>query len=346
MNSPGAYLYLLHGEDAFARDEALQTLRERMRALPAGEHNLTELRDEQATVAALRLAADSIPFLAERRMVVVHGLVSRLQKGGPAKRRGKAASSEGAADEYEALLAYLPGVPATTSVAFVEPGAVQADRIMSAMPRGRGFERVFPRVRFEDVPGWIRQRARAVKADVDESAVRELARLGGEDLRRLDNEIRKLADYANGATVTRVEVQKLVAARDASTWALLDALTDRRREAALMALRQLYSQGEPPEAILSRDVAPLYRRLLIAKEVSRLPRDERARFEAGSVGLNPRTLPRLVEQAARFDAEELERALELLLDLDRQIKTGETEPETAVEVAIVQLTSRLSAGAA
>ncbi len=344
MNSPGAYVYLLHGEDAFARDEALATLKERMRALPAGEHNLTELRDTQATVAELRLAADAVPFLAERRMVVVHGLVTRLQKGGAVKRRGRAAaSSEAAPDEYEALLAYLPDVPATTSIAFVEPGKVQADRVMSAMPRGRGFERVFPRVRFQDVPAWLRRQARAIGVDLDESAVRELTRLGGEDLRRLDNELRKLADFANGTTVTRVEVQELVAARDASTWALLDGLTDRRREAALMALRQLYGQGENPEAILSRDVAPLYRRLLIAKEISRLPRAERARFDPASVGLNPNTLPRLMDQSSRFDADELEHALELLIDLDRQIKTGETEPEAAVEVAIVELTSRLSA---
>ena len=56
MNSPGGYVYVLYGEDTFGRDEAVQTLKERMRALPAGEHNLTEFGPE-TTVAALRLAA-------------------------------------------------------------------------------------------------------------------------------------------------------------------------------------------------------------------------------------------------------------------------------------------------
>src|SRR5713226_8988510 len=68
VNSPGGYVYIVYGEDTFGRDEAVQTLKERMRALPAGEHNLTELGPE-TTVAALRLAADVVPFLTDRRMV-------------------------------------------------------------------------------------------------------------------------------------------------------------------------------------------------------------------------------------------------------------------------------------
>ena len=77
MNSPGGYIYVLHGEDSFSRDEAVHTLKDRMRALPAGEHNLTELSGSEATVANLRLAADAMPFLADRRMVLVRGLLSR-----------------------------------------------------------------------------------------------------------------------------------------------------------------------------------------------------------------------------------------------------------------------------
>jgi DNA polymerase III delta subunit len=49
-----------------------------------------------------------------------------------------------------------------------------------------------------------------------------------------------------------------------------------------------------------------------------------------------------MDQAARFDPDELERSIELLLNLDRQIKLGETEPEPSIEVAIVQLCTRLT----
>jgi len=343
VNSSGAYLYVLHGEDTFSRDEALRGLKDRMRALPAGEHNLTELTGPDATLAALRQHADALPFLAERRMVVVHGLIGRLQGQGGPRRPGRARrgppKSEQTPDggDLQALLGYLPTIPQETSVVLVEGGGVQIKDVAEAIPRGRGLVREFRRV--WDVAGWIRTRAGTQGVDIDESAVRQLALLGGEDLRRLDNELQKLAAYVAGGRVTRAEVQELVVGRDIAIWALLDALAERRRDGALNALRRLYAQGEPPEALLGRDVAPLYRRLLLAKELQLLPRDERARTEPAAVGLNPnpKVLDKLFQQVAGFDSAELEAALATLLDLDRQIKTGETGAETSLELAIVKL---------
>jgi DNA polymerase III delta subunit len=61
-----------------------------------------------------------------------------------------------------------------------------------------------------------------------------------------------------------------------------------------------------------------------------------------ALGLNPRSLPRLTDQADRFDREELEHALELLLDVDRQMKTGEAQSATVVELLVVRLAGRLA----
>jgi DNA polymerase-3 subunit delta len=342
MNSPGGYVYILYGEDAFGRDEAVVTLKERMRSLPAGEHNLTELGPE-TTVAALRQAADVVPFLADRRMVFVRGLLARLAGRGAARRGrqpARKATSDNSPDEYQLLLDYLPDVPQTTSLVLVEDGRLNPEPLVAVIPRGRAAVREYPRVL--DVPGWVRSRAKLIGVDLDEAAVRELAMLGGSDLRRLDSEVRKLADYAAGRSVTRADVREMVVGREVQTWALLDGLAERRADKALRALRALFSQGESPEALLGRDIAPHYRRLMVARELALASREERARVDIAALGLNPATVGKWTEQAAAFDRDELERALELLLDLDRQIKTGETSPEPSLELAIVQLCSRLA----
>jgi DNA polymerase-3 subunit delta len=137
-------------------------------------------------------------------------------------------------------------------------------------------------------------------------------------------------------------VRELVVGREVAVWGLLDGLSERRLDKALRGLRALYGQGETPEALLGRDIAPHYRRLMVARELSLAPREERARIDVGALGLNPSTIGKWMDQAAAFDRSELERALELLLDLDRQIKTGETESEASLELAIVQLCSRLT----
>jgi DNA polymerase III subunit delta len=338
VNSPGAYIYVLYGENTFERDEAVQTLKERMRALPAGDHNLTELGPE-TTLAALRMAADAIPFLAERRMVIVRGLLARVAgRGGRRPTRGKK-SAESTTDELQALVDYLPDVPQSTSLAFVEDGPI-APALLHAIPRGRAAVREYPRV--SDVLEWIRKRAKLIGVNIDEGAVRELAALGGTELRRLDSELRKLADYAADGTVTRADVRELVIGRDVAVWSLLDGLAERRADKALTALRALYGQGESPEALLGRDIAPHYRRLTVARELSLASREERARVDVADLGLNPATVSRWSDQASRFDPEELESALGILLELDRHIKLGETEPEAALEVAVARLCMRLA----
>src|SRR5579859_3237165 len=228
MNSPGGYIYVLYGEDTFGRDEAVHTLKERMRALPAGEHNLTELGSE-TSVAALRQAADVVPFLADRRMVVVHGLLGRLAgRGGGTRRpaRGrKAAAADSGPDELQLLLEYLPDLPQTTSLVLVEDGRLDPAPLQAAIPRGRAAIRDYPRV--VDVAFWVRARAKQIGVDLDEAAVRELAQLGGADLRRLDTELRKLGDYAGGRAVTRADVRELVVGREMAVWTMLDGLSER-----------------------------------------------------------------------------------------------------------------------
>jgi len=342
MNSPGGYVYVLYGEDSFGRDEAVHTLKERMRALPAGEHNLTELGPE-TSVATLRLAADVVPFLADRRMVLVRGLLGRLAGRGGAGRRPargrKSAPSDTGVDEFQLLLDYLPDLPQTTSLVLVEDGRLNPEPLLAAIARGRAAIREYPRV--GDVAAWVRGRAKQLGVELDEAAVRELAQLGGADLRRLDSELHKLADYAAGRAVTRADVRELVIGREMAVWTMLDGLSERRTGKALGAFRTLLMQGEPIGALFGRDIVPHYHRLLVAGELARLSRDERARVDVTALGLNPATVGRWMDQAARFDPLELERAIELLLNVDRQIKIGETEAEPSIEVAIVQLCSRL-----
>jgi DNA polymerase-3 subunit delta len=338
-------VYVLYGEDGFGRDEAVLSLKRKIRELPAGEHNLSELGPE-TSVSALRMAADVVPFLADRRMVIVRGMLGRLTGRGGQRRpaRGRktanADKAESAADEYTTLLEYLSDLPQTTSLAFVEDGRINPEPLQTAIPRGRAAIREYPRVL--DVPRWVRERARLIEVDVDEDAVRELAMLGGADLRRLDSELHKLRDYAAGRNVSRADVREMVVGRDLAVWGLLDGLSERRLDKALRALRALYSQGESPEALLGRDIAPHYRRLMVARELSLASREERASIDVASLGLNPSTVGKWTEQATAFERAELERALELLLNLDRQIKTGETEPEASLELAVVQLCSRLA----
>jgi len=63
--------YILHGEDEFSRAEQVAAFKEKIGDATVRDFNVTVLDGRKLTLAELRLAADSVPFMADKRLVVV-----------------------------------------------------------------------------------------------------------------------------------------------------------------------------------------------------------------------------------------------------------------------------------
>src|SRR5215211_28666 len=82
-------IYVLWGTDRFTRDEQVRSLKRRMLAEPCGEYNLSVLSGDDVTVRDVRAVADALPFMGDRRLVVVEGLLGRIAGTAKPARRGR-----------------------------------------------------------------------------------------------------------------------------------------------------------------------------------------------------------------------------------------------------------------
>src|SRR3954468_7613930 len=83
-------IYVLWGTDRFTRDEQVRGLKRRALAEPCGEYNLSVLSGMDVTVRDVRAVADALPFMGDRRVVVVEGLLGRIAgTAKPSARRGR-----------------------------------------------------------------------------------------------------------------------------------------------------------------------------------------------------------------------------------------------------------------
>jgi DNA polymerase-3 subunit delta len=322
-----AFIYLLHGSDHFSRDEQVRALKEKMRALPAGEHNLSDLRGSETSQAEVLEACSAAPFLADRRMVIAEGLLARSQ-GASAGRRRKKTETPDATALYDAL----QGLPETTALVLVEEQAdsTVVNELRKRIPGERLVERSFGQR--DDMGSWIRQRVRAGGGSIQPEAVRQLLQIASDDTALMANEIDKLLAYCGDRPISASDVDELVTINsELSTFTLLDALAAGDRGAALTAYRQLLQQGERPESIMPQ-LAAFVRRL----SVIRAALDEKSSLvdAASAAQINPRTVDRLSRQASRFSPDQLRKAYGLLLDTDLQLKTSGRSPVAAVELVI------------
>lgn len=337
--------YVLHGDDAFSLGEELAGLRAKLAGGDPvmGDLNTTTLEGSRLTLGELRHSCDAIPFMADRRLVIVEGLLWRLAPGGRAGRGGSvAAEASGSKQQLlDQLAAYLPHLPPTTRLVFVENETLPDSHPILEVARAEGkhrraWVRQYRLPRERDLPGWIRQRAEEKGGGISSEAVSMLAGLVGTDLRLLDQEIEKLLLYADDRQVTSDDVQALVShARETSIFDLVDCVGRRQTDRALQLLHRLLEDGEAPLYLLTMlarqiriliQVAELQERGLTPKEVAR------------RLKLHPYVVEKGLAQARNFDLVQLESAHERLVKTDWAIKTGEAEDVLALDMLVVALT--------
>ncbi len=326
--------YIFYGDNELARDEALAALLERVE--DAGGFNVQRFDGRSVTFEELRHACDTPPFLGDRRIVIVRGLLERLKQGPKSFQ--------------EALVAYLPHLPTTTRLFFIEGERVDrrlaiwklAATLADADPP-RAFVREFKVPTPAQLPGWIQQRVRRKGGEITPHAAHVLAETAGHcGLRLLDQELDKLVDYAGGEPITPDVVRLLVPyARETNIFALLDAIARRDGRRALQELDDLVRANAAPAYVLFMIVRQvrilLHVKDLHAQGLSR--REIQARLR-----LHPYVVEKGLRQVRGFSFSQLEAALEHLLEADIAIKTGHVEPVQVLQAVVLELCAGTGAG--
>ena len=338
--------YVFHGENQFNLQEKLAGLRRRLAGGDASmaDLNTNVLDGSRLTLGELRHVCDAIPFLADRRLVIVHGLLSRLA---PADRGQEEDAPQKEEQDrkrryLQELADYLPNLAPTTRLIFVERESLRPNHpiLEVAKEQGKlkkGFVEHFKLPGERDLPGWIQERARAIgQGEISSEATTLLAALVGPDLRLLDIEVEKLLLYADGRMVTSEDVQLLVShAREASVFDLVDCVGRRETGRALRLLHRLLDEGEPPLRLLAM-LARQIRILIQLREVAERETDPREM--ARQLRLHPFVVHKGLSQARNFELDQLEAAHERVVQTDWAIKSGRSEPVLALDMLVVGLT--------
>ncbi len=334
-------LYILHGEDELTRSEELAKLRQKLGDPTSASLNTTTLSGRDLSLAELLQACNTLPFMAERRLVIVQDFWSRFEstkERKPKERQPKVSAVDAAF--IKGLLEYLPRMPDTTRLAFLESRSLSASNpALTALPtdRQRVFFKAFVAPGGRQLERWIEQRMTAKGGSIHPLAAQELARLVGSDLRQLDQELEKLLAYVNyERTVTATDVQKLVsAAHTSNVFALVDA----------MGMRQTQKAVEHLHALLEAGAAPLYLLSMIERQFRILLQVKELREQGAGIGEMQKVLgirqefiiEKSVRQAQHFSMARLESIYDHLAEVEQAIKTGEISDVLALDLLVVEL---------
>ncbi len=236
-------IVVLEGQDEFRISERISEFRLTVTPPEMRDINTTTLNGNLINIGELFASVSTVPFMADKRLVIVEGLLNKL--GSPEKK----GSSENNVNEWADFPVLFGGMPETGTLLIVEKTSLPANKIVSQILKLSKVEK-FPSLRYRELIDWINVRCSLLSVEMESQAIALLADSVGNELRLIDSEIKKMKTYSNGNLITTSDVRLMVPyVRQQNVFRVVDAVIDGRTRDALSASASLINLGESPSAI-------------------------------------------------------------------------------------------------
>lgn len=331
-------LYIFHGEDDFSRKEALARLVEGLGAAEELATNTSRLDGSAVTFDQLMSVINAAPFLAESRLVVVEGLLSKANP--PERQRGRASAGQGkkgtkSADQWHGLPEAVKAMPSSTILVF-DDGLLHRDNPMLKALASEGNIKAFEVLKGGRLQSWVRNRVFEAGGQISPKATSLLMASYEGSLWKLSGDIEKLTLYAAGRAIEESDVEKLVAgSQDSNIFALVDAVIAGNRTRAYRGLSALLADGVSAFHILTM-VGRQLRMMALGMDLQsrRVPSSEYPKH----LGTSSRfAIDKVMEQASGTRLAAVTRAYEVVLETDLKLKSTDVQEEIALEMLVGEL---------
>ena len=357
-------LYLLKGNNEYELKKRLDVLTDE---LDKG-NDLTRLRYEDFLSASegsisefIAKHAFTLPFMGSSRVVVLNRVISRLDKG--------------AEQEIESLITPSLELPPSNHLIFYEPydemnkpqqnifklfDSVLKERSANSSTEIEIIEQNNRKTQHFGADSrktqwardYIREISKKYNAPINPQAMTQFALLVGNDPLMLENEMKKLSNFALNREITIDDIQALTPKlAEENPFAILDEIIEGNPRRALFEVRQLLEDNNEDPAYLKARITNQIRRLLIAHEAikntsSRSEASNQLAKSFPSMDRNRFPFKKLLEQASSVDGVTCRSAIRELVTADRRYKSGEisstvrNQPDVNLELIVLRL-SRL-----
>ena len=346
-------LYLLYGDDEYFRNFYRNKLRDALIS-PDDAMNLTEFSGKEVDVNTIIDTARTIPFLSERRVVVV----SDSELFNPKGKKDADESDDDADDKDDAekvtkakskteygLADFFAEIPDTTVMIFCETVVKKNIKLYKAAAK-YGYVSCFEKIKedangYDKVKVYVGQRLRKENKNITNGAVRTLLDRTGTDLQVVFTELDKLLAYTlDRDVITEEDVKLLIPERiEDKIFEMIECISSHQQKRALDLYYDLLKKKEQPVKILSL-IERHYHQLYAVKTLSQTGMNWKDVLVKASVKPMDFLYKKYTGLASKYSLDDLKKAMEMCLDYDKAYRSGKIKDNVAVEMVIVAMSTR------
>ena len=306
-------IYLLYGEERYLRRQ----YRERLRKALCSEDdtmNTHFYEGRDISVGAVIDLAETLPFLAERRVIFISN--SGLFKSGGEK-----------------MAEYLAEPNETTYFVFTESEIDKRSKLFKTV-NSKGYAAEFAVQDEKTLKRWAAGVLGKEGKKITENTVQLLLSKTGTNMENIQMELEKLICYClDREVITDEDVEAVCTTRISNhIFDMINAIADKQQKKALDLYYDLLALKEPPMRILFL-IARQCNLLLQAKELKLKGHDQRS--IASKIGVPPFAAGKYLAQASRFKTEKLRNAVAKCVEAEEAVKSGRMNDILSVEILIM-----------
>lgn len=244
----------------------------------------------------------------------------------------------------ETLVEILSDIPEYCTVVFVfDTVDLKYDgrqkRLKEVLEKGTEVE--FCRQNQRELNNWIRRHFQPLGKEIGDAECEYLVFVTGGMMTALSMEIEKLASYASDRYITRQDIDAVVEpVLDAEVFGITDGISEGNYALALEKLRTLLQMQQEPIYLLAA-IGSHLRRMLWARRIMSAGQGEGALSDMlqSATGRAPHSfvLRKTMESARRVPDGFCERAMELCLEADQQLKGYSVDEQRILELLLLRL---------
>ena len=300
-------IYLLYGEEAFLKNSYKNRLKEAI--IGDDTMNFARFEGKGLDVDELIRLADTMPFFAERRLILVEdsGFF-------------KSAS--------DALVQYLPSMPDTTILLFVETEVDKRNRLYKKV-KDMGYAAELNRQDSAQLARWAGGILTREQKKITKHTMELFLSMAGDDMENIRMELEKLISYTLGREVITDEDVLAVCTVQVTNriFEMVSAIVNRQPRKAMDLYEDLLTLKEPPMRIL----------FLIARQFNQLlqVKDLMGKI-ASKLKMQPFVVGKTMPQARQFGREQILSYVEFCVETEEAVKSGRLQDRLAVELLITR----------
>lgn len=327
-------LHVLLGEDDFSLRQTLEEIKKGIGDQATLMTNTTTLDGRRLTLDNLKSICGTVPFLAEKRLVIVEGLLERFDSKGKSGTK-KPSRLDSQKNGYQSMAACVSQIPDFTVLVLVDGKIGNRNPLLKELS-AKVEIKIFPLLRNVKLRQWLQHRVTEDGGSISASAIDLLARFVGSNLWIMSNEIDKLVLYTAGRRIEDDDIRAVVSyAQEANVFTMVDAILESKVGIAQKLLQQLVQRGATPAYLLVM-LARQARIIVRVKEMKEQGKPNTVIQNKLNL-TSDFVLRKALEQANQYSWKRIKETYHQLLEADLSIKTGKYDSELALNILIAEL---------